>query len=193
MKQNKLTFDSHFLKSAEQFSGRLKSTVYASLLAILLLFSAAACGQNDDQRDFEREAFSLPTGITETNDRGEIIDGNEDPDDWRIAPFFAGLFFFDGLPGPNPVAIGDRITFNISSPFIDGISFLEIIVLIQDGTTFQPRSVYGPASFDLSESISIDPVRFGRTGTAESARGMHRIVLLDGRENVISYGDVLVE
>ncbi len=181
------------MKSTLPFSARLKSTLYAFLMAMLLLFSAAACGQNDDQRDFEREAFSLPDGITETDERGQIIDGNEDPDDWRIAPFFAGLVFIDPLPGPNPVPIGDRITFEISSPFIDGISFLEIIVLIQDGTNFQPRSVYGPARFELSESISIDPVLFGRTGTAESARGLHRIILLDGRDAVISYGDVLVE
>lgn len=168
------------------------SAVYVSVLAIFLLFSAAACGQNDDQRDFERKAFSLPDGITETDERGQIVDGNEDPDDWRIAPFFAGLVFIDPLPGPNPVTIGDRITFSISSPIIDGISFLEIIVLLQDGTNFQPKSVYGPARFDLSESIIIDPVLFGRTGTAESARGLHRIILLDGRENVISYGDVKV-
>lgn len=168
------------------------SAVYVSVLAIFLLFSAAACGQNDDQRDFERKAFSLPDGITETDERGQIVDGNEDPDDWRIAPFFAGLVFIDPLPGPNPVTIGDRITFSISSPFIDGISFLEIIVLLQDGTNFQPKSVYGPARIDLSESIIIDPVLFGRTGTAESARGLHRIILLDGRENVISYGDVKV-
>lgn len=66
-------------------------------LSIIILLAAfgsillTACGQDDDQRDFENEAFSLPEGFTETDGSGQIVDENEDPDDWRTAPFFQGL------------------------------------------------------------------------------------------------------
>ncbi len=71
----------------------------------MLVLLGVSCGQDDDQREFEQEAFQLPDGITETEGNGSII--SEDPDDWRTSPFFQGLVFVDPA-FPNPVSIGDQ-------------------------------------------------------------------------------------
>lgn len=166
---------------------------YLPVLLISLLFLATGCGQDDDQREFENEAFQLPEGITETSGNGEII--SEDPDDWRTAPFFAGLVFVDPA-FPNPVSIGDQLSLNIDVAGIDAISGLTVAVLIEDAANAQFRSLYSINQNPLPPgltSININPVELGRFNSPESARGIHRIIIFDNRQNIISYGDVRVE
>ncbi len=170
-------------------------------LSIIILLAAfgsillTACGQDDDQRDFENEAFSLPEGFTETDGSGQIVDENEDPDDWRTAPFFQGLVFVDPA-FPNPVQVSDQLMINVEISGIEAVSGLTVIVLIESGVNPEFRPVYSDPQNPIPPGltvISINPIQLGRFNTVESARGLHRLILLDGRENVISYGDVLVE
>jgi hypothetical protein len=42
-------------------------------------------------------------------------------------------------------------------------------------------------------SIPINPIELGRFNSPESARGIHRLIIYDNRQNIISYGDVRVE
>lgn len=165
-----------------------------ALLLMFLIFSAAGCSsQDDEQRDFEQQAFSFPEGFTETDGSGRVI--NEDPDDWRTAPFFQGLVFVDPA-FPNPVQVSDQLMINIEISGIDAVSGLSVVVLIESGAHPEFRPVYTDPQSPMPTGISvinISPIQLGRFNTVESARGLHRLIILDGRNNVISYGDVMVE
>jgi len=163
------------------------------ILLAFLAFSVAGCSQDDDQRDFEQEAFSFPEGFTETDGSGKVI--SEDPDDWRTAPFFQGLVFVDPA-FPNPVQVSGQLMINIEIAGIEAVSGLSVVVLIESGANPELRPVYTDPQSPMPTGISvisISPIQLGRFNTVESARGLHRLIILDGRNNVISYGDVMVE
>ncbi len=190
MRQQKITkIDS---TPAPVFRRMLHSFSLRMLLIFMLAFLSFSCGQDDDQREFEQEAFQLPEGITETEGNGDIL--SEDPDDWRTAPFFGGLVTVDPIY-PNPVSIGDQLSLDINVSGIDAVSGLTVAVLIEDAANAQFRSLYTDSQNPLPPgltSISINPVELGRFNNPESARGIHRLIIYDNRENIISYGDVEV-
>jgi len=178
-----------------QNSGFLQSRIshYVPVMMMLLILVLSSCSQNDDQREFEQQAFQLPENITETSESGEII--SEDPDDWRTAPFFQGLVFVNP-PFPNPVLTSNQLQINVEITGIEAVSGLSVIVLIEGGINGEFRPIYTDTQSPMPPgltTININPVQLGRFNTVESARGLHRLILVDGRENVISYGDVLVE
>jgi hypothetical protein len=166
----------------------MKTSITVLLLFALLLF--AGCTQNDAQREFEEQAFTIDENITQTNGRGEIVDENEDPNDWRKAPFFSGLVFVDPI-FPNPVLTNDRLTLNVLITGNDAVSGLRIYSY--PGFS-RPRIVYDDVRRPLPPgtiSVSLNPLDL--TPAPESAQGTYRIVLVDANENVITYGDVRVE
>ncbi len=162
-----------------------------TVLLFCVLFIITGCAQNDAQREFEEQAFTFDDNITQTNGQGEIIDNNEDPDDWRTAPFFSGLVFVDPI-FPNPVLTNDRLTLNILIAGNDAVSGLRIYSY--PGIS-RPRVVYDddvrrplpPGTI----SVSLNPLDL--TATPENAQGTYRLVILDANENVITYGDVRIE
>ncbi|REL37673.1 hypothetical protein DYD21_07770 [Rhodohalobacter sp. SW132] len=167
---------------------------YAAV-AVLLIAIISACGQDDDQRDFEQEAFSLPDGITQTDNSGQIVEGNEDPDDWRVAPFFQGLVYIDPLPFPNPVQVSDVLRIHVD-PFQEALNGLIILVISENAANREPRQIYNHAQSPLPPGptvVDLNPIQFSWNNTAQNARGLHRLILVDGSGNVISYGDILVE
>jgi hypothetical protein len=103
----------------------MTTTFKLSVLLLFLAVTTAGCGQDDDQKKFEQEAFQLPEGITETEGNGSIT--SEDPDDWRTAPFFQGLVFVDPA-FPNPVSVGDQLSLEIEVSGIDAVSGLTVAV-----------------------------------------------------------------
>ncbi len=160
------------------------------ITGILLITITAGCGQNQDQRDFESEAFRTADGFTETSDTGEIL--SEDPDDWRIAPFFQGLV--EVRPAyPNPVQTTDQLKIDVEVTGIEAVSGLQLFVYYFDDSI---KPVYSDQRSPLPPGlsvISVNPIELGRFNTVESARGLHRVVLTDGNENIITYGDIKVE
>ena len=160
---------------------------------ILLLLIVVGCGQDDEQQEFEREAFQLPEGITETEGNGTII--SEDPDDWRSAPFFQGLIFVKPA-FPNPVSTSDQLNVEIEVSGIDAVSGLTVAVLIDDAANAGFRTIFTSSQSPFPTGLTpvpINPIELGRFNTPESARGLHRLIIFDNRQNIISYGDVLVE
>lgn len=161
-----------------------------SVLLLFTLIVIYGCTQNDAQREFEEQAFTFDDNITQTNGRGEVVDNNEDPDDWRTAPFFSGLVFVDPI-FPNPVLTNDRLTLNILITGNDAVSGLRIYSY--PGFS-RPRVVYDDVRRPLPPgtiSVSLNPLDL--TPTPESAAGIYRLVVLDANENVITYGDVKIE
>jgi len=157
---------------------------------LISLFLIAGCNQSSDQRDFEREAFNLPEGITETSNNGTVVNGNSDPDDWRISPFFQGVVEVDPAY-PNPVLSSEQVSLDIVVTGVESVSGLRVYAYYGDNNirpVFQDlRSPIPPGLTSLPLS-PLDIAQF-----RENPQGTYRIVVVDANENVISYGDIRVE
>lgn len=157
-----------------------------ALVFFMLGFFLPACSQNSDQREFEKAAFSEPGGITETNDRGEVI--SSDPDDWRIAPFFQGDIELVTFPHPNPVQTNQSLRFDIQVNFLDRISGLYIRVF-RFGSFYpideRTQVTTGITTFILRADII--------SGNIPNPAGLYRLIIQDENENVITYGDIEIQ
>lgn len=153
---------------------------------LLFLLVSAGCNQNRDQRDFERQAFSEPTGITVTNLSGEVI--SSDPDDWRIAPFFQGDIEFVSLPHPNPVQTNQSLRIEIQVNFLERINGIYIRVFRFN--SFYPVDDRPQVSTGITTFI-IDPNII--SGGIANPQGRYRLIIHDENENVISYGDIEIQ
>ncbi|AXJ01507.1 hypothetical protein CYPRO_2261 [Cyclonatronum proteinivorum] len=161
-------------------------------LSALLALNSACSSTDDAQRDFEREAFRTPSGITETDGSGNII--STDEDDWRIGPLFAGFVEVQQPAFPNPTT-GQILSIELLVTGLGAVNGLDVMTL--DDRNFFKRLFFDertplPVGFT---QITINPVQFapGGSGTISGARGLHRVFIFDGRENLITYGDIRVE
>jgi|AntRauTorckE6833_2_1112554.scaffolds.fasta_scaffold30200_2 hypothetical protein len=156
---------------------------------LFFLFLIIACTRNDAQRDFEKEAYSFPNNFTQTTAQGEVE--STDEDDWRISPLFQGLIEINP-PFPNPTTTNQAIQFEVEVTGIQSVSGIEVLVRFEDNSF---RSVY--QDFEtLSPGLTtfqVNPIEFAQFGNPEGARGLSRLFIFDGRSQMISYGDVLVE
>lgn len=171
------------------------------ILFFLIFFGGclmiAGCSKSNDQRDFETQAISSqPEGITKTKATGEIIE--RDPDDWRISPFYAGLIRVEIPAHPNPVAYNsNNLTIQLYlTPDIQKTNSIEVWAFRIPGE----NNIYGPLYIieDLSSVSSLEPINLTGELVANSsggsqASGIYRILIYDGRSNLITYGDVEVQ
>lgn len=168
-----------------------------SLVLLLVGFTLAGCSKSDDQRKFERQAHSDPSQITETNTQGKVL--STDPDDWRISPMYRGLVSIGvGIsdfqpPYPNPLPLNQDLTLNLYINDIETLSRFEI------RTYRLPQGISGPiyTEDDLSPPTLVSPSLSGQliagsTGGSQ-ASGLYRILIYDGQQNVITYGDIRIE
>jgi hypothetical protein len=151
-----------------------------------------SCSGSDDQREFERQALSTPSGFTETDASGAVT-GTVDPDDWRIAPFFQGLVEIQPA-FPNPVQTTENVTIEITITGVEAVRGLDVVAWFEGGHV---RSVYqdpsNPLNFGL-KSVRFSALELSRFGTdGDEARGLRRVLIFDGNDNLISYGDIKVE
>ena len=168
----------------------------AFLLFVLsgLLFSG--CSKSDDQRKFEQEALRQPQNITETDGSGKIT-GSSDPDDWRIGPMYQGLINIGNFsepqpPFPNPVNFYSDLHIYFSQLVSDEITRLEIYKL----TEFNNRQVVRVYDeFEINSTFN--DLRISASSIADGegsgASDTYRILIYDGRGNLITYGDVEVQ
>lgn len=166
------------------------SYLFSHIVLISVVFMLISCDDSDDQRKFEQEAMAEPSGFTETDATGEVI--QEDPDDWRIGPMFGTTVDVQDPAFPNP-SEGDDITINIyilSNNAVDGL----LVYYRNENGYF--RQLYRDPTSPLMpgiKQIRFDPIDLSPTSTLDGARGLHRIFVFDGNENLITYGDVKIE
>lgn len=167
-----------------------------NLFPLFCIFSICViigCTRNDAQRDFEREAYQLPQNYTQTSHNGEVL--TPDENDWRTSPLYQGLVIVNP-PFPNPVSTSENIQFEIEVTGVQSVSGLEVIVRFDDA---DPTSGFKTLYFETQTlepgltTFRINPIELGRVDVVESARGLHRIFIFDGSQNMITYGDVMVE
>jgi len=159
---------------------------------IILVVAITACSPSEDQLQFEQEAYRLPVGFTETNDRGIVQ--REDIDDWRIAPMFYRLITVNPIY-PNPTS-GNDLRLQVYIERTEAIFGIEVV-------RFDPRSVTNPyltiyrntqaplAPGILNITIPFQVI-FPQYPSLDD-RGLHRIIVFDNRSNVITYGDLMLE
>lgn len=160
---------------------------YFSLLFIALFISG--CNNNDAQDAFEREAYGLVENITETDFQGNIL--SVDADDWRISPVYTGLATIEPV-FPNPLPYGSARQGELILQMKGGLSssFVELGYLDFNNRwtqiDFQENIIeFSANTFRVSTEV------FG--STPELARGIYRLLLFDGNQRIITYGDIMIE
>lgn len=168
----------------------------AILLSVFGALILAGCSKSDDQKAFEQKAFAPPdTNIVQTNQSGEILDNN-DPDDWRVSPRYqtlitVGLSFEFQPPYPNPVNFNSKLYIHLRQNSPDVIDGLEIRTIDEDGdinqVIFYNSDQIG--SYNIDKQIEASSIV---TGRGDNASGFYRLLIYDGRNNLITYGDVKI-
>lgn len=168
--------------------------IFFFFLTFLLL---GGCSKSDDQRKFENRALSEPDGITETDD-GNAVDENIDPDDWQISPMYQGLITIGTTgdkeyPHPNPLAFNQELTINIYIRTIETLNRIEIRTFeFPSQENFPLATVRENISSPTLESFTLSgSLISGSTGGSQAA-GLYRILIYDGQQNLITYGDVRI-
>lgn len=161
------------------------------VLCLLVPWVMLSCSSEDDeQRTFERMAFQEPKGITVTNQAGKVQ--SEDPDDWQVSPYYAGLVQVEPA-FPNPTFAAGMMNIHVIVNAIDAIDGLLVGVF---DPAFENRIIWSLYESPLPTGLQViefNTMLLGRFNTIESARGLHRVILFDRHQNVLSYGDVLIE
>ncbi|PWN06626.1 hypothetical protein [Rhodohalobacter mucosus] len=159
-----------------------------SIVLFTVLITASACNRSSDQREFERAAFSIPEGITQTDATGNVI--SRDSDDWRVAPFFQGVIEIDPAY-PNPVLTNELVRINRIVTGVESVSGLRVFVFYESGNV-RPidNDVRNPLPPGL-DVISLEPTLISEF--PENPQGLYRVVITDLNENVITYGDIRIE
>jgi hypothetical protein len=163
------------------------------LITSFLLLGMIACSNNDAQNQFERDARNAAKGYTHTDSQGKIVQGEKDPDDWRIGPMFQGYVEIMYPPYPNPVTTTQRLTIQLTVTGLESVYGLNIYVRTYNP---QPRLIYQNSSSPLPTgltTIKLDPLQLSPTGNPDDARGLHRIFIYDDNDNLITYGDIMVQ
>ncbi len=179
-----LTFNQSFIILSSPKLNRI-TVAFVSLFVLLMI----SCTQSDDQREFEKQAISLPENFTQTDNNGQIVDNNTDPDDWRIAPFFQGFVYMDEPPFPNALLSNQRLTINFFVTDTGALSGFRVLALY-DRTTVKPVSPDMTVYSSLN-TISLDPLDIAQF--PQNPVGLYRIIIEDDRGNIISYGDIKIE
>ena len=174
----------------------LKTTSYILLFVLWGFLAATGCSKSDAQRQFEQEALTTPKGITQANASGDV--SSTDPDDWRISPMYRGLITM-GLPGdnqppyPNPVNFNSSFTIQLSFNTTDPVNALEIRSFRYPSDNQFPR-IRNIQQDELSSfntfTIQAKNVAIGQ---GSSASGLYRVLIYDGNQNLITYGDIEIQ
>lgn len=163
-----------------------------SLPLVFTLLLLLSCGHQDDQREFVKEAYSQPSGWVSTNFQGNPTGDSNDPDDWRTAPFFEGSIDIEPAY-PNPANPNEQIYIDFNVDLPDAIMGIQAIVLHYsinqlfselDGISTSPL-IPGLDRLQFSASLLSD--------SQATPSGLYRIILIDNRENIVSYGDIMIE
>ncbi len=156
-------------------------------VAFVLLLALPGCDTGGEQ-DLFLEQSRLPTqGFTETSADGEVL--NEDPDDWRVAPFFANQV--EVRPAvPNPVARNGLVTITVQDTFGDVLTGGVRVSGVLDTTPPQFVALDRDEGNGPFYELTFNPTLLRLSG-GEEAR-LYRVRVFDSQSRIITYGDILV-
>lgn len=165
--------------------------IFKFFLLSVLASTVLSCAQSEAQRDFEDQALVAPSGITEMTINGTPVDdGENDPDDWRIAPAFRGTIDITTSAYPNPVSFNGSFEILINVQGFQSTSGLQVYAFQQPneliGPIFQQAGQLQPGFL----TVRLSPQQFAFS--SGNFGNLYRIIIYDGQLNIITYGDVQV-
>ena len=166
----------------------MKKIQLLQFITVFGLVFLSGCSNNDAQNQFEAQAYSTPFNVTETDFQGNVV--RLDSDDWRISPIYLNLIAVEPVY-PNPVLYGNDLVMEVyvnSTPISSIIQVYYFNQINSNPIFLQSENIID--DFDIL-TVQISTQQFGSTG--EIARGIHRILLFDGSQRMITYGDILIE
>ncbi|MDX1438796.1 MAG: hypothetical protein R3284_02730 [Rubricoccaceae bacterium] len=161
------------------------------MIRIVFMFSLvtlliSGCDAGDAQREFQEAAALPPSGIFRTMDGVNAIDGENDPDDWRTAPVYAGRFLVSRRAYPNPAGISDVVTIEVR---VTGFNVVPGGIRVVGYTENNRRVVLEEDLTATSDGVYAFTF-FGGDLIGSSPTGLRRIIIFDGQFGVMSYGDL---
>ncbi|HET6567427.1 MAG TPA: hypothetical protein VFG50_05640 [Rhodothermales bacterium] len=160
------------------------------LLVSVLLICWSGCDTHKMQGEFADQAFSPPKNYTHTDASGEIVKDNnaqplEDPDDWRVAPSLPAPAIDVDPAYPNPASAQEQIYVRVTIRFdvdLGGALHLAEPIGTRRLNELQAVQVTGIGTYILNFPA-------GQLGST----GLHRLVVVSGRGEIVTYGDVNVQ
>ncbi|GAB5534325.1 MAG: hypothetical protein Rubg2KO_05740 [Rubricoccaceae bacterium] len=158
-------------------------------LCLVLLAAALVSGcsafNNEEQVAFENAAFLLqPNGYTRVSELAVV--GQADPDDWRTGPAFVGRASVLTPPYPNAAPRDATVRLLIDTNGVPGGLAVYTVNARGDLILLDERP-------DATDTGFYELAFFASQATAGGGDGLYRLVVLDGRQRVVTYGDLLVE
>ncbi len=157
------------------------------LLVALLLVPMSGCDSSVDEQDaFFEQATQVPSGFSETTERGDVV--SVDADDWRTAPLYRGRVRVNPV-FPNPATQTGPINLTVAILFSDAV---------QRGIVVRARRSLDNRLVTLDAVQRTQPGNYVLTFNAATLgrTGLVRLFVLDSVGNasgdLISYGDVMI-
>ncbi len=159
-----------------------RTLLMPTLLALLLM---AGCDtQRGDQETFVEMANLPPKNFARTDAVGNVLE--DDPDDWRTAPFFAGKISFRP-PYPNPTT-GEPVTLSFTVLEFNAISNRLVLRTRDPG---DPNRLI--LLDDLTNANETGGHDFRFAPGLIGVTGLHRLFVFDGLGELVTYGDLKLE
>lgn len=151
------------------------------LLFTIFIILVSGCDAVDEQRDFVDEARLPPEGITETDERGNIL--SEDEDDWRTSPRYATRVVVDPA-FPNP-ANGSFVSLNVTvREFNVVVGGLELGSFDAQGRFTRLDDIRQASDPGLYTFV------FNPSALGLAPGSLVRVYILDDPGEIVSYGDL---
>lgn len=153
----------------------IRTILFLAVLATAL----SACDSQEQQNSFVDDAGLPPRGFARTDDAGRILD--DDTDDWRTAPVFAGKVRFDPAY-PNPVG-AEFVTIPVTVLEFNAIQG-GLVVRARDGSgTLRLLDEIPATSQPGAYVFRFSPVILARDGLV-------RVFIFDSLGELVTYGDL---
>lgn len=148
-------------------------------LLLAFLPSLAACDGQRLQESFAEEARRTPSGITRTSAQGAVAE--RDDDDWRTSPVYAGRVRVSPA-FPNPVTQVSFVSVPVTVLDFSGV---------QGGLSLHAYDTGGRLRM-LASQLATAPGTYvlSFAGASLGRIGLTRVFVLDGRGEILSYGDI---
>lgn len=173
-----------------------RSRIATSILLCIIALECTNCNPNHHQEKFRQLALSPPSGIQAMTASGEHkADSEADSSDWQTAPEFAGLFEVVTPAYPNPVPYNTSFSILINVKGFNAVNQLIVYAIRQPGNlrTAPPVKIIPRTLQPGLHTIKIHPAKFAQSSGTGSLGNLYRILFVDGRNQIVTYGDIRVK
>ena len=163
-------------------------------VAVFLLLSLGGmlfgCDSSEDQAEFQADSSLPPSGIVVTDENGTIL--QDDPDDWRTSPAFAGIVRFD--PAYANPTVGELMTLPVIVQDFNALPGGLALRAFDDQGRLRLVAALPQATQPGVYTFVFSAAQFCQTCDATQLKGLHRVFVfgIGGTSEVVSYGDIEV-